>query len=76
VIKAALTKQIEVDRRLFGSASAILDQVRQIGGISPNIQALWSANKNLTRILESVSIKDSAFSRIFQDKQRLHDTIS
>lgn len=74
-VNAALKKQIEVDRRLFGSTSAILDQVRQIGSISPNIQALTIANTNLTRMLESVSMKNSAFSRIFQDQQRLHDTI-
>ena len=74
-IKGALTKQIEIDRRLFGSTSAILDRVRQIGSISPNIQALTGANTNLTRMLEGVSIKDSAFSRIFQNQQHLHDTI-
>lgn len=74
-IKAAVIKQIKVDRHLFSSTSAILDQVRQIGSISPNIQALTGANKNLTRMIESVSIKDSAISRIFQDQQRLQDTI-
>lgn len=74
-IKTALMRQIEVDRRLFGSTSTILDQLRQIGSISPNIQALTGANTNLTRMLESVTIKNSAFSRIFQEQQRLHNTI-
>lgn len=74
-LRAALTKQVEIDRRLFGSTSTILDHLRQLGTISPDIQALTGANTNLTRMLESVSIKDSALSKIFQDQQRLHTTI-
>jgi len=75
LIKGTLTKQIGLDRHLFSSTSAILDQVRQTGSISPNIQALTGANINLTRMLGSVSVKDSTFSRIFQVQQRLHGTI-
>lgn len=74
-LNAALTKRIEMDRRLFHSTNGILDQVRQMKSISPDIQALTSANTNLARMLESVSIKDSALSKIFQDQQRLRATI-
>ncbi len=74
-LDAALLRQIEVDQRLLGSTNSILDQVRQTKSISSNIQSLTNANSHLTAILESVSIKDSALSRIFQDQQGLHATI-
>ena len=74
-LEPMITKQIEIDRGLFGSAKAILGQVRQVKSISPDIRALTSANSNLSRMLGSVSIKDLALSEMFQDQQRLHATI-
>ena len=73
-LNTALTKQIEIDRNLFNSTNAVLDQLLQVR-ISPEMQVLTRVNTHLNRMLERVSVKDSMLSKIFQDQQRLNVTI-
>lgn len=75
VINEGLIKQMANDQAIFHSTTGILNQVCQIKGISPNIQALTEVNTSLTQMLKSVSFNDSFFSKIFKDQQHIHDSI-
>jgi len=75
-VSRAITKQLDIDRNLFGSTNAILEQINQIGAISPSLQSLVSANSSFTRMVERSSTSDTAFAKIFDDQKRIQDMIN
>jgi len=74
-VSHVLTRQLDFERGLFGSASELLRQMSQVSTISPSMQALVSANANLTRIIAAIAVPETALSAVFANQPRIPEMV-
>ncbi len=74
-ITRSITQQMDIEQKLFGSTDALLKQMRQLDTISPSIQSIVEANLSFTRMVERISVADTAYKRIFEDQIRIQNMI-
>jgi len=74
-VSKAVTKQRDIERRLFGLTSAVLENINRAIAISPSLQSLSATNASLTRMADRLSIPGSSFAKIFESQKRFQDMI-
>ena len=74
-LKNAVAKSAVLDRAVLGSVQTMLNQTNPLAALTPRMNSLLGANRELSRIVEQIALPNSALSAAFASQSQVHDIL-